>query len=59
MEKDISKKDLSEVKKKVLKSGLEEYLTSYDDEIKKLQGEERLNFKRTETTIRSFLEKSK
>ena len=59
MEKDISKKDLSEVKKRILKSRLEEYLVTNNEDIKRLQEEERFNLKRIETSIRASLEKGK
>ena len=56
---DSSKKDLSEVKKRILKSRFEEYLVTNNEVIKRLQAEERLNLKGIETSIRGSLEKDK
>ena len=59
MEEESVKKDLTEVKKKVLKSRLESYLNSKKDEIKRMTDDDQREFERTEANIRSSLGKSK
>ena len=55
IEKEATKKDLSEVKKKVLKSRLDGFIHSNDDAIKKMKEGNRGEFEQTEAKIRSNL----
>lgn len=57
MEEEATKKDLTEVKKKVLKSRLETYLNSKKDEIKRMSDDDQLEHERIESNIRSSLDK--
>ena len=59
IEKDAAKKDLTEVKKKVLKSKLDEFINSNKDAIKRMKDGDRGKFEETESHIRSFVEKDK
>ena len=57
MEEEATKKDLTEVKKKVLKSRLETHLNSKKDEIKRMSDDDQLEHERIEANIRSSLDK--
>ena len=59
IEKDAAKKDFTEVKKKVLKSKLDEFINSNKDAIKRMKDGDRGKFEETESHIRSFVEKDK
>ena len=59
IEKDATKKDLTGVKKKILKRRLDELITSKKEVIKRMQEDDRGVIEQTESRIRSFVERDK
>ena len=55
IDEEASKGDLTEVKRKILKSKLESHISSKKDEIKRLTSIDRQEHERTELNIRSSL----
>ena len=59
MEEEATKKDLNEVKKKVLKNRFDSYLDSKKDEVKRLLDADQQEYNRIVTNIRSTFVKGK
>ena len=59
IEMDATKKDLTGVKKKVLKSRLDDLINCNKDVVKRMKDEDRGEFEQIETHIRSFFERDK